>query len=285
MSAKVPHHFLHEILTQYRTQLGITYGLSLLVQCTALLVPMLMGNAINGLLVQQYSALVVLISLWLVLTIITVVQKRYDTRVFMALYTQVVMRVITQQRAMGATTSQLVARSTLIREVVDFLERDMPDIFAMIIQFIGSLVMLLLFDWHVTVAALLMLIPVSITNGWLWKPVNRLTRSLNNNLEQRASLIQQHSLIRLQRHFHFMRFLRVKASDLEAQSWGFIELFVVVASIYVLITTANHPGVEAGTIFAVITYFWNFQGSLDRLPILMQSVSRVKDILQRIRKV
>ena len=47
-----------------------------------------------------------------------------------------------------------------VREVVDFLERDIPDIFAMVITFIGSLVMLFLFDWHIASAALLLLIPV-----------------------------------------------------------------------------------------------------------------------------
>jgi ABC-type multidrug transport system fused ATPase/permease subunit len=272
------------LLSKNRIKLGLTYGLSLSEQLLALLMPLVIGEAINGLLGHDYWPLGLFIGLWLVLAVMTAGRKMYDTRVFMGIYVAVVTQVIKQQRAVGTPTSKLVARSMLIREVVDFLERDIPDIFAMVITFIGSLVMLFLFDWHVASAALLLLIPVLLLNGWLWKPINRLNRSINNNLERQARVINQGSLLRLGQHFNFMRFLRVNTSDIEARTWMLIELFVVAATIYVFVYTAQTPGIEAGTIFSIVTYFWNFQGSLDRLPILMQSVSRVKDILRRIRE-
>lgn len=275
---------LKSLLVQYRGRLGLTYGMSLTEQLLGLLMPLAIGNAINGLLAHDYEPLALFVGLWLLVALLTVGRKMYDTRVFMSIYAVLVTRVIEQQRAAGATTSKLVARSTLIREMVDFLERDVPDIFSLVIEFIGSLVMLMLFDWHIASAALLMLIPVLLLNAWLWKPVNRLNRSINNNLEHRGNLIHQGSMPRLHKHFRFMRFLRVRTSDLEARTWGLIELFVVAATIYVFVFTARHPGIEAGTIFSIVTYFWNFQGSLDRLPVLMQSVSRVKDILRRVRE-
>lgn len=284
MSAINKTNVVTELLVQYRGRLSLTYGLSITEQVLGLLLPLAIGNAINGLLMEDFLPLGLFIGLWLVLAALTVGRKMYDTRVFMSLYAELAARVIEQQRTLGTSTSKLVARSTLIREAVDFLERDIPDIVAMLITFVGSLVMLMLFDWHIAAAAVLMLIPVLLLNGLLWRPINRLNRSINNNLERRATLIHQGSLLRLQQHFRFMRFLRVKTSDLEARTWGLIELFVVMATIYVFVYTAQTPGIEAGTIFSIVTYFWNFQGSLDRLPILMQSVSQVKDILRRIRE-
>ncbi|SEB12873.1 ABC transporter transmembrane region [Thiothrix caldifontis] len=284
MSALKKTNVVTQLLAQYRGRLSLTYGLSITEQVLGLLLPLAIGNAINGLLGNDFLPLGLFIGLWLVLAALTVGRKMYDTRVFMSLYAELAVRVIEQQRTLGTSTSKLVARSTLIREAVDFLERDIPDIVAMLITFVGSLVMLMLFDWHIVAAAVLMLIPVLLLNGLLWKPINRLNRSINNNLERRATLIHQGSLLRLQQHFHLMRFLRVKTSDLEARTWGVIELFVVMATIYVFVYTAQTPGIEAGTIFSIVTYFWNFQGSLDRLPILMQSVSQVKDILRRIRE-
>lgn len=284
MSTSEKPNLLAILLNKNRGKLGLTYGLSLSEQLLALLMPLAIGEAINGLLGHDYWPLGLFIGLWLVLAVMTAGCKMYDTRVFMGIYVAVVTQVIKQQRAVGTPTSKLVARSMLIREVVDFLERDIPDIFSMVITFIGSLVMLFLFDWHIASAALLLLIPVLLLNGWLWKPINRLNRSINNNLERQARIINQGSLLRLGQHFNFMRFLRVNTSDIEARTWVLIELFVVAATIYVFVYTAQTPGIEAGTIFSIVTYFWNFQGSLDRLPILMQSVSRVKDILRRIRE-
>ncbi|MGB3916450.1 MAG: ABC transporter six-transmembrane domain-containing protein [Thiothrix litoralis] len=278
------HNLLTGLLKANRGKLGLTYALSLGTQLLALLVPLAIGEAINGLLVHEYTSLGLFVGLWMVLAGMTVGRKMYDTRVFMGIYTAVVPKVIQQQRAMGMATSKLVARSMLIREVVDFMERDIPDVFSMVITFIGSLIMLMLFDWHIALAATLMLIPVLALNGSLWRPIQRLNRSINNNLERQAQVINQGSLLRLEQHFRFMRFLRVKTSDIEAGTGGIVELFVVVVTIYVFTFTTQTPGIEAGTVFSIITYFWNFQGSLDHLPTLMQSISRVKDILRRIRE-
>jgi hypothetical protein len=142
--------------------------------------------------------------------------------------------------------------------------------------------MLTLFDWHITLIAVVMLIPVLALNVTLWRPINRINRSLNNSLERQTRVINKGSETRLWRHFSFLRFLRVKNSDIEGRTWLMIELFVVLASVNVFMYTTAMPGIEAGTVFSTVTYFWEFQGSLDRLPILMQSVSRVKDILYRI---
>ncbi|QTR46601.1 hypothetical protein J9253_01175 [Thiothrix litoralis] len=278
------HNLLTGLLKANRGKLGLTYALSLGTQLLALLVPLAIGEAINGLLVHEYTSLGLFVGLWMVLAGMTVGRKMYDTRVFMGIYTAVVPKVIQQQRAMGMATSKLVARSMLIREVVDFMERDIPDVFSMVITFIGSLIMLMLFDWHIALAATLMLIPVLALNGSLWRPIQRLNRSINNNLERQAQVINQGSLLRLEQHFRFTRFLRIKTSDIEAGTGGIVELFVVVVTIYVFTFTTQTPGIEAGTVFSIITYFWNFQGSLDHLPTLMQSISRVKDILRRIRE-
>jgi hypothetical protein len=190
--------------------------------------------------------------------------------------------VIERQREAGTSSGKLVARSVLLREIVDFFERDIPDIFALVIAFVGSLLMLALFDWHIDVVALVMMIPVLVLNGLTWRPISRLNHGINNNLERQTRMISNGSLTALAKHFRFLRLLRVKTSDIEAKTWVMIELCVLLASIYVLIYTASIPAIQSGTIFSIVTYFWNFQESLDRLPVLMQSVSRVKDILHRI---
>lgn len=271
-----------DLLRDNRSKLWLNYSLSLGEQLLGLLVPWAMGKAINDLLKTQYTGLLIFVALWVILAILTAARKMYDTRVFMGIYTDVVSGVIKQQREAGVPAGKLVARSILVREVVEFFERDIPDIFAMVIAFIGSLVMLTLFDWHITLIAVVMLVPVLALNITLWRPINRINRSLNNSLERQTRVINQGSETRLWRHFSFLRFLRVKNSDIEGRTWLMIELFVVLASVNVFMYTTAMPGIEAGTVFSTVTYFWEFQGSLDRLPILMQSVSRVKDILFRI---
>lgn len=146
------------LLKNNRGSLGLTYGLHLVEQLLALLVPWAIGIAINGLLVNEYDGLIIFVGLWLVLVLLTAGRKMYDTRVFMRIYAALVTGVISRQREAGTSPGKLVARSVLIREIVDFFERDIPDIFAMVIALIGSLVMLALFDWHIDLVALVMMI-------------------------------------------------------------------------------------------------------------------------------
>lgn len=273
---------LELLLKNNKGALAVTYSLSLTEQLLTLCVPWAIGTTINGLLARDYKGLGLFALLWFVLVVLTTWRKMYDTRVFMRIYAALVAGVIDRQREAGTAQGKLVARSVLLREIVDFFERDVPNIFAMIITFAGSLIMLALFDWHVDVVALVMMLPVLALNALTWRPINRLNRSINNNLEAQTRIIRYGSFTRLTKHFRFLRLLRVKTSDIEARTWATIEVCVLSASLYVLIYTASLPAIQAGTIFSVVTYFWNFQESLDRLPVLLQSVSRVKDILHRI---
>ena len=273
---------LIQTLKNHRWALALTYSLSILEQLGMVLFPGLIGWAINDLLVDSYQGLIVMSLVWLLLFLVMTSRMMYDTRVFMRIYTLIPHKVITQQKANGTDSSKLMARSVLLRETIDFFERDIPSIISMLINFIGSLVMLALFDFHIVVVALLMLVPVALLNMGFWKPMHRLNRSMNNNLERQVTVIETGSAYAIERHFQFLRFLKIKLSDIEARNIGLIECFVIAVTAYIFIYTAKIPQVEAGTIFSVITYFWNFQESMDRTPTLLQSISKVKDVLSRI---
>ncbi|MFZ1386224.1 MAG: ABC transporter six-transmembrane domain-containing protein [Thiolinea sp.] len=272
-------------LKQYRGPLALTYSLSLIQQLLGVAFPGLIGWAINDLLVNSYRGLIVMCLAWFLLSLIMASRMMYDTRVFMRIYTQITHTVIVQQKASGVDSSKLMARSVLLKETIDFFERDVPSIISITISFIGSLAMLALFNLHISLVALLMLIPVSLLNINLWKPMHRLNRSLNNNLERQVRVIETGTPAYIDRHFEFLRFLKIKLSDIEARNLGLTECFVIGVTAYIFIYTAKIPQIEAGTIFSVVTYFWSFQGSMDRLPMLLQSISRVKDVLRRIAEI
>ena len=104
------NNLLSILLKKNRGKLGVTYGLSLGEQLLALLMPLAIGEAINGLLGHDYVPMGLFIGLWLLLAAMTIFRKMYDTRVFMGIFSTIVIQVIKQQRAVGTATSKLVAR-------------------------------------------------------------------------------------------------------------------------------------------------------------------------------
>jgi hypothetical protein len=68
---------------------------------------------------------------------------------------------------------------------------------------------------------------------------------------------------------------RVRLSNAEAVNYGLIKLFTIVLAATVLIRTMAIPGIQAGGIYAIVSYLWNF------LTSLVQQFTRLQDIGDR----
>ena len=75
---------------------------------------------------------------------------------------------------------------------------------------------------------------------------------------------------------------RVRLSDVEAASWGGMQVLMAALGILVLVRAASLPGAEAGTIFAIVAYFWNFTMAFDDVPELVQQAGQLRDIGKRL---
>ncbi len=152
---------LKNLFSRYHGSILITYGLTFLENLFELLYPFLIGITIDGLLKSNYANLITLASIWLIHTITKVVRNIYDTRTFTQIYGHLATSIVSAQKRQGIPISQIVARSTLSREFVDFFEQDIPRIMTALFGFIGSLVMLLIYDVQIVLYCLLLLIPLS----------------------------------------------------------------------------------------------------------------------------
>jgi hypothetical protein len=104
----------------------LTYGLFTLENALRLAQPLILGLAIDGLLDGSRRWLVLFAAQQLAQLVASACRRAYDTRTFAVLYTELATGLVVRQRASGVPVSQIVARSALSRELVDFLERDVP---------------------------------------------------------------------------------------------------------------------------------------------------------------
>jgi ABC-type multidrug transport system fused ATPase/permease subunit len=133
---------LQTLFFTYRSSILITYGLTFLENLFELLYPFVIGITIDGLLAGDYTSLIVLAGTWLTHTITGVYRNIYDTRTFTQIYSNVVTAMVLEQEKQGTPTSQIVARSALSREFVDFFEQNVPQLITALFGFFGALVML-----------------------------------------------------------------------------------------------------------------------------------------------
>jgi ABC-type multidrug transport system fused ATPase/permease subunit len=272
---------LQTIFGKYRGRIVVTYIVTLAENLIELFYPSLTGAAVNGLLRHDLTGLGFLLGVWLVHTGTGVFRQTYDTRVFSSIYTDLASRTVSEQETMGFSTSQIVARSSLSREFVNFFERDIPATVNSVFGLFGALVLLLFYDAWSAGFCLMLLVPLAILNQRYSKRTLTLNKRLNDQLEREVTVLTRRKPSRVLGHYRLLAKWRVCLSDAEAMNWGVMELFNIVLSAAVIVRIASLPHIEPGTIYAMLAYLWNFIASLNHVPTLVQQLSRLKDIARR----
>ena len=274
-------HLLKTIFGEYRGRILVTYIVTLAENLFELFYPSLTGLAVNGLLKHDFVGLELLLGVWLLHTATGVFRQSYDTRVFSTIYTDLATRTVAEQETKGVSTSQIVARSSLSREFVNFFERDVPATVNSVFGLLGALVLLFFYDAWSAVFCLMLLVPLAVLNRRYSGRTLTLNKRLNDQLEREVTVLARRTPSRVFGHYRLLAKWRIRLSDAEAMNWGVMELFSIVFSAAVIIRITWLPHIQPGTIFAMLAYLWNFLASLNHVPALVQQLSRLKDIAQR----
>ena len=250
----------------------MTYIVTLAENMFELCYPSLTGLAVNGLLKHDFTGLWLLLGVWLAHTATGVFRQSYDTRVFAAIYTNLATRTVSEQETKGFSTSQIVARSSLSREFVNFFERDIPATVNSLFGLLGALVLLFFYDAWSAGFCLMLLVPLAILNRRYSNRTLTLNKRLNNQLEREVTMLTRRRPSRVFGHYRLLAKWRISLSDAEAMNWGIMELFSIILSAAVIIRIASLPHIEPGTIYAMLAYLWNFIASLNHVPALVQQL-------------
>lgn len=132
------------LLRAFRRRISLTWLLIFIEVALTALVPLFIGFAIDGLLTNVMGALFQLIALLAVLILVSVIRRAYDTRIFGTV--RVEMGKAQAARATNLSISTLNAQLGMGRELVNFLETDLPLAMTSVVQLIISVVVLYAFD-------------------------------------------------------------------------------------------------------------------------------------------
>lgn len=267
---------------RYRWQIGVTYFLFVIENLLRLAQPLLIGWAINDLLKSSYAGLILLAVVHTIHMTIRVLRQMYDTRAFTAIYSQRAGELVLQQRADEVETSRVAARSALAREFVEFFERQVPIVIRSLFSIVGAVLILFYYDWMLVLFCAALVVPALVLNYVFGRRSLRLSGLLHDQLENEVGVIRQPTEEKVRDHYDKVSRWRIRLSDCEAYTVGIMEMFVLSLMLAALIRFCTQPGATPGDIFAVFRYVLLFIMALDRVPMLVQQVSRLKDIGNRI---
>jgi ABC-type multidrug transport system fused ATPase/permease subunit len=286
---------LHELTTPEATALSVrglfrlnkwrillTYALFNLENLLRLAQPLVLGWAINDLLLGSYRGLWWFIGQHLAHLAIGTFRQMYDTRAFTAIYTGLATQLVSEQRANGVEVSRVAARSAMSRNYVEFFEQHVPMVIRAMYSIIGAMVMLAIYDPMLVLYCLGLVLPAFWINVYYSRKTLALSGRLHDEFEREVEVIEQGGTEPVREHYHAVAGWRIRLSDAEAVNFSLMEFFilgVLVLSLVHFCTGETPP--PAGDIFAVFRYLLMFIMGLDTVPRLVQQLSRLKDIGRR----
>ena len=277
------YNFLRKLMVRHKYQLLVTYTLFSLEMTGSLLRFYFFGEAINDLIKGSFRGLIVLAAVQLICMAVGTLRHIFDTRTYTAIYTSLVTNFL-RRGYQRSDLSKLSARSTLARDIVDFLEQDLVYVIEAAYNVVGSLIILFFYDKSIVAICLLVLVPVSIVSRKYGRKMNELNRLKNDELEKQVDIINTGDPHQIRRHYAALRNWQIRISNKEAWNFSFMELMVLLIIVVSLLMSRNHhpEAMLAGNLFGIFSYILKFASGLDTIPYTIQRISGLDDIARRL---
>lgn len=270
------------LLKKFLRPIALTWLMTLCETALVALIPLFIGFAIDGLLMDDTGALLWLAAILIGLIAVSVARRVYDTRVYGTIRVEIGKELI--GRSDSVSISSQNARLGMCRELVDFLEEEAPALMTSAVQLIVSLIVLFSFHPVLSYAALGAAGLMATIYGFSHGRFFRLNAALNHQTEQQVGFLQAKSLSGILSHLTKLRRIEIQLSDTEACVYGAIFVALMCFILFNLWFSAANLETTVGTIFSIISYSWEFVESALVLPATLQGWSRLSEITQRINK-
>lgn len=270
------------LLQVFRWKIGLTWILTILETGLMALIPLFIGLAIDGLMTRTFEPLYMLCGVLAALLIVATGRRVYDTRAYGTIRVALAAEMATRNSTLKI--SSLSARVHMARELVDFLEGELPAIMTSVLQLVVAVGVLAYFNWVLAASALgaggLML----VIYGLFHRRFFRLNRALKAQSEKEVSLLERRDPPVFLRHLRSLRRFSVQLSDTEAAVYSIIFALLLSVVVFNLGYTALVMAASAGAVFSIVTYSWDFVDGAVSVPMALQSWSRLSEIIERINK-
>jgi hypothetical protein len=269
------------VFRAHRYPILLTYALFGLENALATMQPFVLGLAIDGLIGASFRGLGLFAATQLGHLAIGVMRRAYDTRMYGRIHAELVTRLVLEQRRRDVEVSRVAARSALSREFADFFERQIPVAIQMTFLIAGGLSILAVYDQSLMLLCLVLIVPATLLNTSYAKRTLRLSTHLHDLLEREVEVIHRSDAAEIREHYLAVARWRVRLSDSEAFNFGTMEIFVTALMTASLVRACGAASATPGEIMAVLRYVLMFVVGVDGLPLLIQQISRLRDVSRR----
>jgi ABC-type bacteriocin/lantibiotic exporter with double-glycine peptidase domain len=192
---------LKTLVVRFKWQILLTNLLVFIESILGVLIPLFIGLAINDLLDQSFRGVIYLIVVGLSSVAVGSIRRVYDTRTYSQIYQIVAPEMVAKEQKKDSSVSKVIARTSLLAEIVEFLEWSVPAVVGAAVYLIAILVIIATLNLNVFYASLALLLLILIVYAMTGKINFKLNENYNDQLENEVNVLEtkDHS-VRLRIH-------------------------------------------------------------------------------------
>ena len=271
---------LSHLFMNFKGRMSFTWILVLAETILLALIPLLIGFVIDDLLSGGLSQLLNVVLVMTALLFVAVIRRIYDTRTYSGIGVYLQARV--ENRNKELSISALNARLGMSKELVEFLEQQVPMVLTSFVQVIAAIIILATFHIYLSLSAVLCTLSMLAVYASVHSRFFNLNAHLNEQTELQVGTLETRKPSEIMKHFLRLRIWEIKISDTEAVLYGIIFAQVIAFMSYILWFGTALPDATTGSIFSIVNYSWTYVESSAVLPLTLQSLTRLREITYRI---
>lgn len=268
------------IFKRYRWRISFTMLLVLAEAGSMLLLPLVIGYAIDDLINNSYTGVWQLTAVSLGVLISGSLRRFYDTRLYSGIYVD-----ISSETADGdqtSDTSTLNARVLMLKELVEFFENSFPELIVSLTGLVGTVTILYSLDFEIFLGCLAVLVLIIVTFAITSKRTTSLNHHFNNTLEEQVTVIENRAQQPVRGFMTALMRWNIKLSDLETLIFAVIWAGMTALIVFSVVEAVGDGTLKVGAVMSIVMYVFQFAEGSGMLPLYYQQYLRLEEISSRL---
>jgi ABC-type multidrug transport system fused ATPase/permease subunit len=210
--------------------------------------------------------------------------RLYSGKVYANLYVDIAEEIILSSTLKGYPPSRSLARTELAKDYVTFLKDRVPEVIWQISATFGGIAALFFYDWRIAVICFAVIFPIAYIYNRYRKNVVGLQKDLHDNREDLFKLLENNNTDAIKDYYQRMVLPQTRISKWNSLNFTITKLLMMVVFVTVLFICVDVDKFSTGKIYAIVSYLWTFILSTDYLPGLMESITSLIDLNNRLKQ-
>lgn len=274
--------FIYTIFRKHKLPLLLIYFYMLIAQLLFLAEPFILGKAIDGLLAKNFIWLIIFLAVELLHNVFMYRRMVFDTKIYVKIYNDIIFNFLRNNK--DVETSTKIARTDMSHSIIGFLESDIHFFIMAIVTVIGSLCFIFIQHTLTGIIVVCSILPITIIAIFFYKKIAQSTNVANSHFEQKVSTMHSEDESKIDTYFKRRARIIVMQSTLQGRNWASLNIaktIFLVLSLFVF--TSKNIDMTQGEAIAMYAYLNQFIIALMSIPIAMETITRVKDVIARIK--